>query len=87
MPKCHLDVNNFEISHPRILDQDAKAEFDVSWNFIHHPAEWCTHETAILTLADADSGDVLFAFNLSENDITTSLTSSGMGLTPRIDFV
>jgi hypothetical protein len=40
-----------------------------------------------LTLADKDSEKVLFEFNLSENDIITSLTSSGMGLTPRIDFV
>ena len=87
MPKCHLSVSNFEVSHPRILDQDAKAEFDVSWNFGHQPAEWCTNESAILTLADSETNDVLFAFNLSSNDITTSLTSSGMGLTPRIDFV
>lgn len=41
----------------------------------------------MLTLTDQATNDVLFAFNLSPNDITTALTSSGMKLTPRIDFV
>lgn len=85
-PKCHLNISNFEVSHPRILDQDAKAEFDISWNFGHTTA-WCHNENAQLTLNDADNDDLLFAFNLSGNDVTTSLSSSGMVMTPRIDFV
>jgi hypothetical protein len=82
-----LSIDEFVAKDPKILDQDAKLDIEIFTRLSAKPEVACKEQNAVMKLNDKKTGDELFSFKLSPDDIRLASLEAGLELNARVEYV